>query len=117
VAPGNPSEALALHRQAIELLESLTATDANNAQHRLRLANAITNAARLHVRLASRTGESSRFQFDQWSEACSLYHRSRDLWLALAQGGKLVASDRRWPEVVSRELAGSESWLAGFRKE
>jgi hypothetical protein len=117
VAPGNPSEALALHRKAIELLESLTAQDANNAQHRLRLANAMTNAARLHVRLASRTKEPSRFQYEQWSEARSLYIRSRDLWLALERGGKLAASDRRWPGVVARELTGCESSLARFREE
>ncbi len=117
VAPANPSEALELHRRAIELLESLTATDVNNAQHRLRLAKAMTNAARQHVRLASRTGKPSRFQSDQWSEACSLYHRSRDLWQALAQDGKLVASDRAWPDVVNRELAGCETWLAGFHTE
>ena len=117
VAPGNPAEALEFQRQAIKLLESLTAADPNNAQHRLRLANAITNAARLHVRLAARKGEPPRFQFEQWSEARSLYHRSRDLWLALEHGGKLVPSDRRWPVVVTRELAGCEALLAGFRKE
>jgi tetratricopeptide (TPR) repeat protein len=93
LASSHPSEALENYGKAIELLEKLTVTDPNNAQYRIRLAGAVTNAARINA------------GFEQWSKACSLYRRSQDLWSQLERAGKLRAED-----VVARELARCENF-------
>ena len=57
VAPRNREEALQHYSKAIDLLERLTIADVNNAKDRIRLADALANAARLYARMASTNNE------------------------------------------------------------
>jgi tetratricopeptide (TPR) repeat protein len=112
VAPDHRPEVLEDYSKAIELLESLAATDVNNAQYRIRLADAMTNEARLYARMASETNEALSIKLEQWHKARYLYQRSWELWSELEREGKLPTGDRQWPREVARELAGSENSLA-----
>ena len=103
LAVSDRADALAQYTKAIELLEPLTAAQVNNAQYRIRLADALKNTARLYVRVASASAESESIRLEQWSKAQSLYQRSQDLWQDLDRAGKLV--DRQGLQDVARELA------------
>ena len=56
LGPSDPEDALKQYNAAIELLEHLTVADASNAQYRIALADALTNEARLYVRMAGEEG-------------------------------------------------------------
>ena len=84
------SDALKQYANAIELLESLAATDHANAQHRIDLADGLSNMARLYVRMASQE-HSTRLLY--WTKARDYYQRSHDLWQELSKAGK-VPPDR-----------------------
>jgi hypothetical protein len=104
--PRSSPQALENYRQAIELLESLTAADSNNAQHRIHLSGALTDAARIYARLASQPSEPDALRSEQWNQARALYKRSHDSWSQLERAGKLPAENRHTPALVARELAG-----------
>jgi tetratricopeptide (TPR) repeat protein len=89
----NVAEALEYYDKAIELLDPLTVADVSNAQYRIHLATALTNAARLHARVGATT------------IARSYYQRSQRLWLELDRGGKLTGPDRQLSRQVTSELA------------
>ncbi len=112
LAPGDRAGALEAYNKAIDLLGSLTATDVNNAQYRVRLADAVTGAARLYSRMASATDLERSLRVAHWNKARSLYRQGQDLWLELDRGGKLAVTDRQRPQEVARELAGCENSLA-----
>jgi len=110
-------DALEQYGKAVLLLEQLSASDANNAQVRIRLADTLRCAARLRVRMASANGGESSLRLQQVSQARSLYARSRDLWQDLERAGKLAGADRRAPSDVTRELANCDNTLARLLPE
>ncbi len=117
LAPADRASALEDYTQAIQLLTGLTVTDTNDAQNRIRLADALTNTARLYARMASAANVALSVRRQQWSKARSLYQQSKDLWLKLDRGGKLAISEKQRPREVERELAGCESSMAKLDRE
>lgn len=115
LGPSRAAEALECDAKAVALLEPLAASDSQNAQHRIRLAAALTNAARLHVRLAANNSEPVSSRVRHNTTARSFYQRSQRLWAELQRGGKLAGPDRRWPRQVALELADCENALAALR--
>ena len=103
LAASDRAGALAQYTNAIELLEPLSAAEVNNANYRIRLADALKNAARLDVLMASASGRNDSIRLEQWSKAQALYQRSQDLWQDLDRAGKPV--DRQGMQDVARELA------------
>jgi tetratricopeptide (TPR) repeat protein len=101
LAPTDHADALRQFDSAIALLERARAADANDAQNRKRLADALAGEARLYARTAA--------DRDQWDKARSLYQRSRELWLALERDRKLEGADRQLPAQVARELVAFEN--------
>jgi len=93
LAQVDSADALRQFDNAIGLVERAMAADANDAQNRKRLADALAGEARLYAR--------SR-QFDK---AWPLYQRSTDLWTALERERKLEGADRQLPAQVAREFA------------
>jgi poly-gamma-glutamate capsule biosynthesis protein CapA/YwtB (metallophosphatase superfamily) len=75
LGPSHPEDALQQYNAAIELLEHLTVSDASNAQYRIALADALTNEARLYVRMAGEEGAHA-MRLENWTKARSLYQRS-----------------------------------------
>ena len=116
VATGNPADALEPYNRAIELLDSVIATGVNNAQYRIRLADALTSAARLYVRIASASNETYPIRLQQWNHAQSLYQRSHGLWQDLNRSGRLGVADRRGPTEAAQELASCNNSLAKLQQ-
>ena len=75
LGPSHPEDALQQYNAAIELLEHLTVSDASKAQYRIALADALTNEARLYVRMAGEEGAHA-MRLENWTKARSLYQRS-----------------------------------------
>ena len=113
LGPRDSGDALKQYGNAIELLEPLTVADRSNAQYRIALAEALSDTARLYVRMAS-TDSSTRLQY--WMKARSFYQRSQDLWVELGRAGKLPASRSRSIQEVSAELARCNDSLAKLQQ-
>jgi non-specific serine/threonine protein kinase/serine/threonine-protein kinase len=109
LAPSDREDALKQYSMAIELLEPLTTTDRSNAQDRITLADTLSNAAELYVRMAS-TEPSARLQY--WMKAKSFYQRSQELWLELEKAGKLPPARSHAVQEVNDELARCNDSLA-----
>jgi tetratricopeptide (TPR) repeat protein len=103
-------DALKQYSKAVELLEHLTAADSNNAQYRIALADALTNSARLYVRMAGQDGEHAT-RVRNWTKARSLYQRSQELWLELSRAGKLPPARSGAIREVIGELARCDDSL------
>jgi tetratricopeptide (TPR) repeat protein len=116
IASSDTTGGLKQYSQAIELLDHLTAADRANAQYRIRLADALTNTARLYARMASTNDVAPSLRQEQWTKARVFYQRSQDLWLELDRGGKLAVADRRWSREIARELAGCNDSLAKLQQ-
>lgn len=107
--------ALKQYSNAVELLEPLTAADRSNVQYRIVLADALSNTARLYVRMAGQDGEpSTRLQY--WTNARSFYQRSQALWLELDRAGKLPAARGRAIRDVSGDLARCNDSVAKLQE-
>ncbi|HKW98816.1 MAG TPA: protein kinase [Bryobacteraceae bacterium] len=116
LAARDSMDALTEYGKAIALLDPLSATDHANAQYRIHLADALTNAARLYARMASANNTALSLRLEQASKAQTFYQRSRQLWLELERGGRLPAPERRRPRDVERELAGLNESLAKLQQ-
>jgi eukaryotic-like serine/threonine-protein kinase len=111
--PGDRENALKQYNNALELLEQLTVVDRSNAQYRINLADALSNAAHLYVHMAS--GEpSTRVQY--WTKARSFYQRSQELWQELDKAGKVPAARNRAIQEVSGELTRCNDSLANLQQ-
>jgi tetratricopeptide (TPR) repeat protein len=113
LGPRNSEDALQQYSSALELLEPLTTADRSNAQYRIALAEALSDAARLYVRMAS-ADSSVRLQY--WTKARSYYQRSQELWLELNKAGKLPPSRSRSIQEVSTELSQCNDSLAKLQQ-
>jgi hypothetical protein len=96
------------------LLERLTATDRNNVQDRIALADALSNTARLYVRKAGQGGEPAT-RVHAWTNARSFYLRSQELWMELGRAGKLPPARGRAIQDVNGELARCNDSLRSYR--
>jgi tetratricopeptide (TPR) repeat protein len=105
LAPREHEDALKQYNHATELLERLTAADRSNAQSRIALADALSNTARLYMRIAGQESEPATTRLHYWTKARSLFQRSQDLWLELGRAGKLPPARDRAIRDVSSELA------------
>ncbi len=115
LGPSDREDALKQYGNAVELLEHLTAVDRSNAQYRIALADALSNTARLYVRMAGQDGEpSTRLQY--WTNARSFYQRSQELWLELGRAGKLLPARGRAIREVSGELARCNDSVAKLQQ-
>jgi non-specific serine/threonine protein kinase/serine/threonine-protein kinase len=115
LGPGHPEDALQQYHAAIELLGDLTVSDASNTQYRIALADALTNEARLYVRMAGEEGAPAT-RLENWTKARSLYRRSQDLWVELSKAGKLPPARGEAIREVSGELARCDDSLAKLQQ-
>jgi tetratricopeptide (TPR) repeat protein len=111
LAPGDPADALKQYDHAAELLENLVVSDASNSQPRIALADALSNAGKLYVRMAAPTGESST-RIRNWTKARSLYQRSQQLWSELGKADKIPHGRADALREVSSELVLCDDSLA-----
>ena len=116
LATRDRADALKQYSQAVELLDHLTVIDRTNAQYRIDLADALANAARLYIRMASTDDAEPSLRLQQWTKARSFYQRSQNLWLELDRNSKLPAAGRQSLRDVTRELAGCNDALAKFQQ-
>jgi non-specific serine/threonine protein kinase/serine/threonine-protein kinase len=113
--PSDREDALKQDSNAIELLEPLTAAHVANAQNRIALADALSNAAQLYARIAGEDGDPAT-RLQDWTKAKSLYERSQELWLELDRTGKLPAPRARMIQEVSNGLARCNESLAKLQE-
>jgi eukaryotic-like serine/threonine-protein kinase len=111
LALSDRTDALKEYGNAIELLEPLTASDPGNARYRISLADALSNTARLYVRTAEQSKDSST-NLEYWTKARSFYQRSEQLWEELDKAGKVPPAQRQAIREVSDELARCDTSLA-----
>lgn len=111
----DPEDALKQYNSAINLLEPLTASDRSNAQYRIALADALSNAARVHVRSAAADRDRST-TIQDWTTARSLFQRSQQLWSELRVDGKLPPTRVRAVEEIKPELAQCDDSLARLQR-
>jgi eukaryotic-like serine/threonine-protein kinase len=111
LAPSDSDDALKEYSNAIELLESLAANNRTNVQHRIDLADAFLNAARVHVHMAGAEDDTS-IRLKDWTTARDFYQRSQKMWLELSVSGKLPPARGRIIQEVSGELAHCNDSLA-----
>ncbi len=111
LASSDQGDALKQYSNAAELLENLVVSDASNSQPRIALADALTNAARLYVRMAAPTAEPS-IRIRNWTRARSLYQRSQQLWLELGKADKIPHGRSGAVREVSSELVICDDSLA-----
>lgn len=108
-------EALKQYSNAVELLEYLNTADRSNTPYRIALADALSNTARLYVRMAGLDGKpSTRLQY--WTKAKSFYQRSQELWLELGRNGKVPPARGQTIQEVSGELARCNDSLAKLQQ-
>jgi len=115
LGPDNPGDALKQYNKAIELLDPLTAADRSNVTVRIALADALSNAARLHVQMAGRDEEPST-RLEDWNRAKSFYERSLGLWLELERTGKLPPDGNVAMNNVRNELARCNDSVAKLQQ-
>jgi len=115
LGPSDREDALKQYTTSIELLEHLTADDRGNAQYRIALADALSNAGRLYVRIAQQDGEPSARVRD-WTRARSFYQRSQELLLELGRSGRLPPVRGREIQEVRSELARCNDSLAKLQQ-
>ena len=109
--PVDREDALQQYGKAIELLDSVVAADLGNAQNRIDLADALSNAARLYSHMDGRaTGRSPRLA--DWKRARSFYQRSRELWVELDKSARIPTARAKVIEELSGELARCDDSLA-----
>ena len=109
LAPIDGNDALKQYGNAFEVLEHLSTAYPGNAHYRTALADAMSNAARLYVRLASK---EPALRIQHWTKAKSLYQRSQQLWFELERAGKVPPGRNGAVPEVSAELARCNDFLA-----
>ena len=115
LASSDRAEALTQYNNAVEVLERLIAADRSNGPRHVALANALSDTARLYVRMAGQDKESSA-RVQDWTKARSLYQRSRDLWLEAGRAGKVPPAQGQAIREVSSELARCNNSLAKLQQ-
>ena len=111
LGPSDREDALKQYGNAVELLERLTALDRSNTRYRIALAEALSNKARLYVRMAGEDREPST-RLQDWTNARSFYQRSHALWIELDRAGKLLPPMSGEIREVSGELARCNNSVA-----
>ncbi len=100
--PSEREDALKQYSHAAEMLEQVGAANRSNAKYRIAFADALSNVARLCMRMASED-PATRIQY--WTKAQSFYQRSQQVWLELDKAGKVPPARSGTIQEVSSELA------------
>ena len=111
LVPSDLNDALKQYGNAVELLDRLAAADRSNTLRRVALADALSNTARLYVRMVG-DDEDSSARLQHWAKAKALYQRSQDLWMELRNASKLPPGRARAIQEVSVELARCDESMA-----
>jgi hypothetical protein len=113
LVPHNQEDAQKEYSNAAQLLEPLSAANRSNSQYRIALANSLSDAAHLYVRMANEE-PSTRILY--LTKARSLYQRSQELWLELDKAGELPPAQSRSMQDVSAELVHCNDSLAKLQQ-
>jgi tetratricopeptide (TPR) repeat protein len=105
---GETARALENFRQALPLIESLSAQSPMNAFKRRDLALTYSGLGAASVKLASETRASSDQQKGHWGEARAWYQKSLGIWEDLRDKGTSGSGDAGKPAEVAHEIARCE---------
>jgi len=105
----NAEDAMKQYGNAIDLLDHLIAAYRQNVRYRIALADALSNTARLDAHIASKE-PTARLRY--WTNAKTLFERSRQLWFELDRTGKLPPARSGAIREVDAELGRCNDSLA-----
>jgi tetratricopeptide (TPR) repeat protein len=100
-------------RQALQIIETLAATDRTDTFYKSAdLAYARSALAEVCSRLAEQSSGSGASKIKNWREARAWYQKSLDTWLLLQQKAPLGKFDAAQPDKIAIEIAKCDAALA-----